>query len=70
MELCVWPGVRDNMKSHTGAVATMRLEAIQNISTKQNINTRSSTEAELVCRDDVLSKVVWTAYFLKRKATN
>jgi hypothetical protein len=57
--------LHDDMKSHTGAAATMGLGAMQNISTKQKINTRSSTESELVAGDDVLSKVVWTAHFFE-----
>ena len=39
--------------------------AIQSISTKQKINTRSSTEAELVSFDDIVSKVLWTKLFLE-----
>jgi hypothetical protein len=56
--------VHPDMKSHTGAIATMGSGAIQSISTKQKINTRSSTEAELVSVDDVLSKVMWMKLFL------
>ena len=43
------------MKSHTCAVMTMGRGAIQFISSKQKMNTRSSTEAELVAVDDVIS---------------
>ena len=31
---------------------------------KQKINTRSSTETELVATDDMLPQVLWTKYFL------
>ena len=41
--------------------------AIISVSTKQKINTRSSTEAELVSIDDVLSKILWTTRFLKEQ---
>ena len=33
-------------------------------SQKQKINTRSSTETELVATDDMLPQVLWTKYFL------
>jgi hypothetical protein len=33
-------------------------------STKQKLNTRSSTEAELVTVDDMMPQVLWTKYFL------
>ena len=34
---------------------------------KQNLNTKSSTEAELVVVDYVLNQVIWTRYFLKEQ---
>jgi hypothetical protein len=37
------------------------------MSTKQKINTRSSTEAELVFIDDVISIVLWTKKFLEQQ---
>ena len=39
--------------------------AITSVSMKQKINTRSSTESELVSIDDVVSKILWTTYFVK-----
>ena len=38
---------------------------ICSMSTKQKVNTRSSTEAELVGVDDVISKVLWTKLFIE-----
>ena len=35
------------------------------VSTKQKINTRSSTEAELVALDNAPAKVLWTKLFIK-----
>ena len=46
------------MRSHTGAVMTMGRGAIQFISSKQKMNTRSSTEAELVAVDDVIAQIL------------
>ena len=52
-----------NMKSHTGATMTMGKGAIQAISTKQKINTKSSTEAELAAADDTLFHLLQTKHF-------
>ena len=38
---------------------------ICSMSTKQKVNTRSSTEAELVGVDDIISKVLWTKLFIE-----
>ena len=37
------------------------------MSRKQKLNTRSSTEAELVAVDDCMSQVLWTKYFLQEQ---
>ena len=58
-------GVHPDFKSHTGAVMTMGKGAIQSISRKQKLNTRSSTESELVGVDDVCTMVLWTKLFLE-----
>jgi hypothetical protein len=34
------------------------------VSTKQKLNTRSSTESELVSVDDMMPIILWTRYFL------
>ena len=52
------------MKSHTGAVMTMGEGAASSMSTKQKLNTKSSTEAEVVGVDDAMSNIVWTRNFL------
>ena len=36
-------------------------------STKQKLNTRSSTESELVGVDDMMPLILWTRYFLKEQ---
>ena len=53
--------------SHTGAVMTLGKGCIHTISTKQKVNSRSSTEAELMSMDDILSKVIWTKLFMKEQ---
>ena len=57
--------VHHDFRSHTGAVMTMGNGCVQSVSTKQKINTRSSTEAELVSTDDIIAKVIWTKLFLE-----
>jgi hypothetical protein len=59
--------VHNDKRSHTGATMTLGGGAIQSLSTKQKINTRSSTEAELVSIDDIISKVLWTKLFLQEQ---
>ena len=39
-------------------------------STKQKVNTRSSTEAELVAVDDKISKIAWIKQFLEHQGFN
>jgi hypothetical protein len=36
-------------------------------SIKQNLNMRSSSEAELVAVDDMMPQILWTKYFLKEQ---
>ena len=55
--------VHADFKSHTGAVMTMGRGAMQTMSSKQKLNTRSSTESELVGVDDPMTKVLWTKLF-------
>ena len=57
--------VHPDMRSHTGAVMTLGQGAIQSISTEKKVNTRSSTEAELVAVDDVMAQILWTKNFLE-----
>jgi hypothetical protein len=57
--------VHPDFKSHTGAVMLLGSGAIQSISTKQKVNSRSSTEAELISVDDAIGKILWTKMFLE-----
>jgi hypothetical protein len=57
--------VHPDFKSHTGATMTMGNGAIQSMSRKQKLNTRSSTEAELVGADDSSTLILWTRLFLE-----
>ena len=63
-------GVHDDMKSHTGGVMSMGTGAVHQRSTKQKLNTKSSTEAELVGTSDYAPYNVWMRNFMENKDTN
>ena len=56
--------VHPDFKSHTGAVMTFGQGAVQAMLKKQKLNTRSSTEAELVGADDAATMILWTEAFM------
>ncbi len=56
--------VHPKMRTHTGGRLTMGREFPISVSTKQKLNTRSSTESELVGVDDIMLIICWTRYFL------
>jgi hypothetical protein len=57
--------VHPDFRSHTGSVMTYGNGAIISQSRKQKLNTRSSTEAELVGADDASTMVLWTKLFME-----
>jgi hypothetical protein len=59
-----------DMRSHTGGTMSLGGGSILSNSTKQKLNTRSSTEAELVAVDDMMPQVLWTKYFLEEQGFN
>ena len=59
--------VHPDFKSHTGAVMTYGEGAIQAISNKQKLNTRSTCELELVGVDDTATKIIWTKLFMEKQ---
>ena len=56
-------GVYPDMMSHDRATFRMRFGETSSSSTKQKMNSRSSTEAELIFIDDKTSKVTWSKRF-------
>ena len=59
--------VHDDCKSHTGAGMSLGRGMAMSYSWKQKINTKSSTEAELVGVDDSLAYILWARYFLQEQ---
>jgi hypothetical protein len=53
------------MRSHTGGVMSLGVGGIIAKSTKQKLNTKSSTEAELVGASDYLPNTIWVKMFLE-----
>ena len=58
-------GVHPDFKSQTGGVMSMGSGALQTIARKQRLNSRSSTEAELIAVDDAVTAIMWTRMFME-----
>ena len=58
-------GVHNDCRSHTGAVMMMNQGALFALSSKQKLNTRSSTEAELVGVNDAMTMILWMKRFIE-----
>ena len=63
-------GVRSDCKSQTGRTMTLGRGTIMSHSTKQKLNTKSSTESELVGASDSVPQIVWTNYFIQSQGYN
>jgi hypothetical protein len=59
-----WFTVHPDMRSHTGGTLPLGKGSVYSMSRRQWINTKSSTEAELVGVDDGMPLVVWTCNFI------
>ena len=57
--------VHPDFKSHTGGGMTYGTGMPQTMARKQKLNTRSSTEAELVGADDMATMILWTKLFME-----
>jgi hypothetical protein len=58
-------GVHDDLRSQTGCVIGLGCGPVYCKSTAQKINTKSSTEAELVSLSDMTGQIIWTRNFLE-----
>ena len=58
-------GMHPDMKSHTGGTMSMGKGSVYSSSIRQKLNTRSSTEAELVGVNDMMAMILWTRHFLE-----
>jgi hypothetical protein len=57
--------VHPNMQGHSGGELSLGRGFPIVSSTKQKLNTRSSTETEIVGTDDFMPAICWTRYFMK-----
>jgi hypothetical protein len=57
--------VHPDFRSHTGGALTMGKGCPISISSKHKINTKSSTEAEIVSADDCATKILWSKLFME-----
>jgi hypothetical protein len=57
--------VHPNMRGHSGGGLSLGRGFPIVISTKQKLNTRSSTETEIVGAGDFMPAIFWTRYFMK-----
>ena len=57
--------VHPDFKSHTGGTMSYGKGTVMSMSRKQKLNTRSSTEAELVGVDDMATMILWTKLFME-----
>ena len=56
--------IHRDMRGHTGGVISMGKGAVMHSCAKQKINTKSSTESEVVGASDFLPYTIWATYFL------
>ena len=57
--------VHPDMKSHTGGVTSFGIGGLVCKSSKQKLNTKSSTEAEVVGASDYLPNTIWVKLFME-----
>jgi hypothetical protein len=57
-------------RGHTGAMMSLGWGSIIGMSKKQKLNTKSSTECELVGVDDASPQMLWTRYFIEGQGYN
>jgi hypothetical protein len=63
-------GVHGDFKGHTGSCISIGKGAIYAKSNKQKLNSRSSTESELIGLSDSMPQIVWTREFLLEQGYN
>ena len=61
--------VHDDCRGHGGVVFTMGKGATASYSRKLKLNTRSSTETELMTANVFMPKMLWSLYFIRHRDT-
>ena len=57
--------IHPDFRSHTEMNLSFGKGTVTGVSQKQKMNTRSSTEAELVGTDEAMSPMIWTVLFME-----
>ena len=57
--------VHPDMRGHTGGAMTMGRGYPLDTSTKHKLNSRNSTESEIIAVDNLISQILWTRLFMK-----
>jgi hypothetical protein len=60
--------VHPDMMGHTGGAMTMGTGFSLDKSTKHKLNTRSSTESEIVAVNNLIPQILWACFFMKAQA--
>ena len=60
--------VHPDMRSHTGGTMSLGHGVLNTMSAKQKLNTKSTTESEVVGASDYLPKNIWATMFLQAQA--
>ena len=63
-------GIHPDARSQIGGTVSLGKVSFMSTSIKQRINTRSSTDTELVAADDMMPCICWTNYFLECQGYN
>ena len=63
-------GVHMDMRSHTGIAISLGKGVIYCKSSTQKLNTKSSTESELIALSDSIGQIVWTRNFMMSQGYN
>ena len=59
--------VHNDMRSHTGGRMSFGLGVLMPKSAKQKLNTKSTTESEVVGASEYLPNIIWSELFLKHQ---
>lgn len=57
-------GAHADFRSHTGGCLALGKGTPISVSHKQKLNSKSSTEAEVIGIDDILGRIIWTRNFM------
>ena len=57
--------IHDDMKGYTGGTTSFGRGVVNTMCSKQKLNTKSSTESEIVSASDYITHMVWLSKFME-----